>query len=563
MPCSGIHALLDLLAGCGVRYLFGNPGTTELPLSDAMLAEERIRYILGLQEIPVMAIADGYAQASQQLGVVNVHISCGLGNAMGMLYNAFRSHTPLLVTAGQQDRRLMFEEPILWGQMVEVARPWTKWACEVARVEDLPTAVRRAVQAALTPPCGPVFLSIPLDVQMEIAELDLTPPQLPNAEVRPPEAALLRAAEVLAGSKNPVIVVGNRVCEAGAIDELVTLAEALGAPVFHEPMTTHGRISFPPAHPLSAGALPLWSPQIRERLAEFDALLAVGVKLLQLYIYREPARAIPESLRLVQIDESAWEIGKNYPVEVGLVGHPWPAMRELTELLRRQMTAEQSRAAMLRGAARGRMQQSDRGLLQREAREQLATRPMTPLAAMEAVARVLPAEAAVVEESPTTTHAYLERTGTLCRPDGYFAQRGWALGWGLNCAIGVKLAWPERPVLGLIGDGSAMYGIQGLWTAARYNIPVAFVICNNREYRILKNCAKILELPAATADRFEGLDLTGPEIDFVGISQAMGVAAERVESPDALSESLRAAMSADSPRLIEVVVESPNSELRA
>ena len=169
MYLSGSHAMLQMLADAGVPYLFGNPGTTELPLMDALIDDRRIRYILGLQEVPVMAMADGYAQASRKLGVVNLHISCGLGHAMGILYNAFRAGTPLLVTAGQQDRRLMLEEPILWGQMVEVARPWTKWAVEVNRVQDLPTALRRAIQTALTPPTGPVFLSIPIDVQSEIA----------------------------------------------------------------------------------------------------------------------------------------------------------------------------------------------------------------------------------------------------------------------------------------------------------------------------------------------------------------------------------------------------------
>src|SRR5215813_5536924 len=173
MPTTGIQALLQILADAGVRHIFGNPGTTEMPLNDALVGDRRFQYILGLQEVPVMAMADGFSMASRQLGVVNLHISCGLGNAMGMLYNAYREGTPLLVTAGQQDRRLMLEEPILWGQMVEVARPWTKWAVEVNRVQDLPTAIRRAMQAALTPPTGPVFLSIPIDVQSEIAELDL------------------------------------------------------------------------------------------------------------------------------------------------------------------------------------------------------------------------------------------------------------------------------------------------------------------------------------------------------------------------------------------------------
>src|SRR5687767_15526027 len=179
-----------MLAEAGVQHIFGNPGTTELPLVDYLALDERLQYILGLQEVPVMSMADGFAMASGSLGVVNLHISCGLGNAMGMLYNAYREGTPLLVTAGQQDRRLRFEEPILWGDMVAVARPWTKWAAEVERVEDLPSALRRAMQTALAPPTGPVFLSLPMDLQMEVADLDLTPAAPLDTRVRPPLAAL-------------------------------------------------------------------------------------------------------------------------------------------------------------------------------------------------------------------------------------------------------------------------------------------------------------------------------------------------------------------------------------
>jgi benzoylformate decarboxylase len=250
MANTGIHAFLDLLAALGVDTLFGNPGTTELPLSDALVDDARFRYILGLQEVPVMAMADGYSMASGRLGVVNLHISCGLGNAMGMLYNAHREGTPLLVTAGQQDRRLKFAEPILWGDMVAVTRPWTKWSHEVERVEDLPSAVRRAAQTALAPPTGPVFLALPVDVQMaEASALDLTVPPPVDTRVRAPLEALQAAARVLAEAKNPAILAGSRVVEGDAVSELVAVAEALGAPAFSESGHSHGRLGFPADHP--------------------------------------------------------------------------------------------------------------------------------------------------------------------------------------------------------------------------------------------------------------------------------------------------------------------------
>ena len=555
MAVSGSQAILTMLAEAGVRYLFGNPGTTELPLMDALVDDRRIQYILGLQEVPVMAMADGYAQASRSLGVVNLHISCGLGNAMGMLYNAYRAGTPLLVTAGQQDRRLKFEEPILYSDLVQVARPWTKWAAEIERLEDLPSALRRAVQAALTPPSGPVFLSLPIDLQSEIAELDLTPARPLDSRVRPPADALRRAADVLAAARNPAILAGSRIVEAGAVEQIVAVAERLGAAVFTESGTTHGRLGFPAHHPLYAQALPLWSPEVRDRLAEFDVLLAVGMDLLRLYVYFEPARAIPEHVRIIHLDQDPWQLGKNYPLEVGLIGDPQAGLAELAELLDELLTPELVSAAQARGQARGAEHQKTRDALWLRASGERDVRPLTPLALMSSLARVLPDDVAVIEEAVTTTNTYFERLGALKNTSGYFAHRGWALGWGLGCALGVKLAWPKRPVLAMIGEGAAMYGIQGLWTAARYRLPVTFVVPNNAQYQILKVGAQQLALPAAKSGRYEGLDLVGPEIDLVALARSLGVEAHRIAEPDELADRVRESLAGDVPRLFDVPIQ--------
>ncbi len=555
MRVSGIQAFLHLLGECGVKYIFGNPGTTELPLVDALADDRRIQYILGLQEVPVVAMADGYAMASRTPGVVNLHISCGLGNGLGMIYNAWRAGTPLVVTAGQQDRRLRFEEPILWSDMVRVARPWTKWAAEVERVQDLPAAVRRAVQTALAPPTGPVFLSLPMDVQCEVAELDLTPPRPLDPRVRPPREALRRAAAVLAQARNPAIVAGSRAVESGAEASLVRLAECLGAPVFSESGTTHGRLGFPADHPLYAQCLPLWSPELRTRLAEFDVLLAVGLDLLRLYVYFEPARAIPEHIRIVHLDPDPWQLGKNYPVEVGLIGDVGAGMEELVELTDQCMTDECRARARARAAARAAQHEETRRKLLERARLERTLRPVTPLAAMSALAEVLPPNVAVVEEAVTTTNTYLERLAALHNTTGYFGHRGWALGWGLGCAIGVQLAWPDRPVLALLGEGAALYGIQGLWTAAHYQIPVTFVVFNNAQYQILKVGARQLRLPAAMRNQFVGLDLVEPEVDMVALAGALGVSAQRVLTAPELADAVRDALRARRPQLIELPID--------
>ncbi len=446
-PMTGVHIMLEMLAGCGVRYLFGNPGTTELPLSDAMADESRIKYILALQELPAVAIADGYAQASRMPGVVNLHACCGLGNGMGMIYNAFREGTPLVITAGQQDQRMLFEEPILWGRMVDVIRPWTKWAEEIRSVQDIPSAIRRAVQAAMAPPTGPVFLALPLDVQMASGEsdLDLTPLRLPDFHVRAPIEALRQAAGVLADAKNPGILTGSRICEADAVGELVSVAERLGAPVIHEATTSHGRCSFPSDHPLASTQLPFWSPEVREYLAEFDVLLVAGMKLMQQYIYHEP-RPIPEHIRLVHIDEDPWELNKNYPLEAGVIGHPKVVLAELAALLDESMTPGQRQAAKTRLEAHGRKRSRECAALRGEAEGQKDCRPIAPMYLMETIARILPPDVAIIEEAPPRPWAGISSVRGVKKHQRLFrpARLGLGLGIELRDRRETGLARPAR-----------------------------------------------------------------------------------------------------------------------
>jgi benzoylformate decarboxylase len=552
---TGIEAFLDVLAAAGVKHIFGNPGTTELPLNDALVNDRRFQYIFGLHEIPVMAMADGFAQASGSIGVVNVHICCGLGNAMGMLYNAHCSGSAVLLTAGQQDRRLRFEEPVLAGDMVSVVRPWTKWAAEVQRVQDMPAAVRRAIQTALTPPTGPVFLALPVDVQMEsCAGLDLSPPSRTDGRVRPPLEALRRAAAVLAEAKNPAILAGSRVTECAAIRELIAVAERLGAPVLAEQATAHGRIPFPTDHPLYGQSLPLWSPDVHRLLTDFDVLLVVGMNLLRSYIYHEPSRPIPEHVRLVQMDNDPWELAKNYPIEVGVLGDLQAGLSELDSILASVLSGSPAKAARARIDRYTAVRREKQESLKRKIDAEKPQRPMTPLTLMGAVAKVLPPDAAVVEEAVTTTNGTLERLGALKDPVGYFGHRGWALGWGLGCALGVKLAWPDRPVLALLGDGAALYGIQGLWTAAHHRLPVTFIVCNNAQYLILKHCGEVMPLPNMAAKQYLAMDLVQPEIDFVKLSRSLGVEAQRITEPEELTERVRESLSGDKSQLFDVAI---------
>ena len=555
MATSGIQAFVTMLADAGVEYIFGNPGTTELPLNDVLVDDERIRYVLGLQEVPVMAMADGYAMASGKLGVVNLHAACGLGNAMGMLYNAHREGTPLLVTAGQQDRRIRFGEPILTGDMVSVARPWTKFAAEVEHIADLPAAIRRAIQAATTPPTGPVFLSLPVDLQMEEAELDLRPAALIDRRVRPSRDSLEQAADLLLAARQPAILVGSRVQEADAVGELVRVAERLGVPVFSESAYNHGRLSFPADHPLYAQVLPLWSPEIQDRLRPYDALLVVGMDLLRSYVYHVPEQPLPDGIRIVQIDESPYELNKNHPLDVAVWGDTKASLAELDEVLGERVTSETRDVISQRTSDIARQHDAWQAALKDKVASEQDERPMTPLTMMNALARVLPDDVAVVEEAVTTTGNMHERLGALKNTSGYFAHRGWALGWGLGVAIGAKLAWPDRPLLATLGDGAAMYGIQGLWTAARERLPVTFVIANNRHYEILKAGSRAFKLPAAAEGRYEGLDLGDPKIDYVALAKSLGVDAISVSEPEELSDAVARSLAGNAPQVIDVPIQ--------
>jgi benzoylformate decarboxylase len=544
----GKTALLELLKQEGVRVMFGNPGTTELPLMDALAVETELRYVLALQEAPAMAMADGYALASGGLAVVNLHVAPGLGNAMGMLYDAQKAGSPVLVTAGQHEQTFNFTEPLLWADLPRIAQPFVKWAHEVRRIEDLPRAVHRAVKTALAPPTGPVFLSLPGDVLTASADIDLGAPSRVASRVRGDTQAVADAAALLARAERPVIIAGDAVPQGGALPELVALAEALGAPVYDEGMAS--RTMFPSSHPLYRGNFARLPAVIRRLLEDHDVLLSVGGDLFTLSLPGQ-VEAVPDGLAIVHLDTDPWEIGKNYPVRAGILGDPKATLPELTEATRRAMTApQQARAAERLEAARTEGE-TGRAALRAQAEALAGRTPIQPLALMGAVAGMLPDDAVVVDES-VSSGAGLRRLLRSDDAQSFFGLRGGGIGWGLPAAVGVKLALPHRPVVALIGDGSAMYTIQSLWTAAHERLAVVFVILNNSSYRILKQRANAMQQFAAQRDLYVGMELDNPRIDFVSVARGMGVEAHRARTVADVRDLLAAALRADGPTLIDV-----------
>jgi benzoylformate decarboxylase len=545
---SGKRAFLALLKQEGVELIFGNPGTTELPLMDALAVETGLRYVLALQEAAVMAMADGYAQASGRLAVANVHVAPGLGNAMGMLYDAQKAQAPILLTAGQHDQSFTFSEPILWADLPTIARPFVKWSAEVRRIEDLPRAVHRAAKTALAPPTGPVFLSLPTDVLNAEADLDLGAPTRVAAGLRGDAAAIAAAAALLAQAERPLIIAGDAVAQRRAHAELVALAELLGAPVYAEGIANTA--SFPASHPLYRGAMVRLAPAIRAVLQQHDLLLSVGGDLFTLSLPSD-VDPVPPGLPIIHLDVDPWEIGKNYAANPAILGDPKTSLPELTAALAQRMSPEQRARAKARFDQTRKAVAAEREQLQAKARAEAGKTPIRPLALLQAVSEALPPDAVVVEEA-VSSGAGLRQLMRSDDPQSLFGLRGGGIGWGLPAAIGVKLALPDRPVVALIGDGSAMYTCQALWTAAHDKVAVVFLILNNRSYRILKQRTNAMKGFAAQTDRYVGMDLTDPAIDYVGLARALGVKSARATALSEVVDLLRQALTQGGPFLIDI-----------
>jgi benzoylformate decarboxylase len=547
----GKTALLELLKQEGVRIMFGNPGTTELPLMDALAAEHELRYILALQEAPAMGMADGYAQASGQCAVVNLHAAPGLGNAMGMLYDAQKAGSPILVTAGQHEQRFNFTEPLLWADLPTIARPFVKWSEEVRRLADLPRAIHRAVKTALAPPTGPVFLSLPGDILTDSADLDLGAPSRVATGIRGDSSAIGRAAAIIAKARSPVIVAGDAVPQGNALLELVALAEAMGAPVYDEGMAS--RAMFPSSHPLYRGALVRLPEAINGVLAQHDLLVSIGGDLFTLSLPGE-MEAMPEGYPVVHLDTDPWELAKNYPEQVSILGEPKVTLPELTAAVLNARSTAETEAAVKRLAHAKAEGLASLRKLHAMADAVSERHPIHPLALMQTIGRLLPDDAVVIDET-VSSGTGLRRFLKSDDAQSFYGLRGGGIGWGLPAAIGVKLALPDRPVVALIGDGSAMYTIQGLWTAANQNLRMVFVIINNYSYRILKQRTNAMKGLAAQADNYVAMDLDKPRVDFVSVARGLGLQAHKATTLSDLGDLLQQALAADGPTLIDVEVD--------
>jgi benzoylformate decarboxylase len=551
---TGKRALVEQLVADGVKYIFGNPGTTEQGFIDVLQDYPQLEFMLALHEGVAVGMADAYARAARKPAFVEVHTGPGLGNALGMIYNATMGKTPMVVYAGHSPSRSVLQEPLLHGPLVEMARPLTKWAAEVHHAHDVPRVLRRAFKTAMEPPQGPVFLSLPLDVLDEESEVEIVPTTYTSWRGRVDPKAMAEVARIMLAAERPMVMVGDSVALAEAQAEAAAVAEALGAPIF-ECYASEYNVST--KHPLYLGSINFVSPgPVKATLEGCDALLVAGAPVFRLIFPEAEQSPIPAGCKVVQIDIDAWEIGKNFTPTLGLLADPKAALAELTEQILRLRTPAQARVAEERAARIGERTKAQRARYWEDAKKSWDATPISAPRLMHEIRHAIPDDALVFAEAITNA-PHLAAALSPTSPGRMMRSRGGGIGPGLPGTLGAALAQPSRKVVGVCSDGAAMYSITALWTAAHHKIPATFVMLSNGAYRILKlNMVEYLGR-AARGRKFVAMDLTDPELRFDRMAESMGVPGRRVETADELAPALKEALAHDGPSLIDVVMESP------
>ncbi|WP_076866038.1 benzoylformate decarboxylase [Bradyrhizobium mercantei] len=521
------EATLGVLRSFGVDRVFGNPGSTEL----AFLGDwpDDIDYVLGLQEGCVVGMADGYAQATGRPAFVNLHSAAGLGHALGNLFTAFRNKTPMVVTAGQQARSLLRMRPYLFAEDAEqFPKPYVKWSSEPARAEDVPAAIAQAFHSAMQHPRGPTFVSVPSD--------DWTRPASPvpvrriATEFAPDPAAIDQLAAAIGAARRPAFVVGPEVDRNGSVDEMVAIAERAKAAVWASPMSS--RSSFPERHPQFAGFLPASPAALARALRGADLIVVIGAPVFTFHVEGQ--------CEVIEDGTAVWQITDD-PTEAASAAVGDTIIGTLPKAL----------GALL--SALPRVAERDAPAARPRPTVPAATNPIPPAYALSRLSDLMPRDAVVVEEAPSHRPA-IQQFLPMRGADSFYTMASGGLGYSLPASVGVALARPGCRIVCLIGDGSAMYCIQAIWTAAQRGLPVTFVVMNNSGYGAMRAFSQIMQ-----AHRPPGIDLPG--IDFVALSKGLGCPGERVAQVEHLDSVLRDALAATGPALVDVIVDAATVDL--
>jgi benzoylformate decarboxylase len=547
------QAYLEVAAAHGVDYVFGLPGTSGQEFIGTIADQEKIRFILALHETCVVSMADGYARVSGRPSLAQLSTLPGTANAVGALYDAYRDRSPVVVTSTNVDTRIAGRDSHTEGKdLIELTKQFTKWSCEVHRADRIPELLNRAFKVAATPPTGPVYLSLPSNLLGE--PINVTNPETQRFRVVSRMAgdpdALKEAARFLAEARRPLIVAGSGVAKTGAIEELVKLAEMVAAPVVMEPR--YSFLSFPTTHP--------YSFQIAERQPTFDLpvwgepdlVFAIGCRLIREYRYLE-VPPIKPTTRCVHIEEDPWEIGKVFPIDLGIVADPKSALSALIEIFPAFAVEgnDSRKAERIKCLQKAKVQ--ERAELENRVKQGWDATPINAARLMRTMDKLIEQDALIVNESPTSKDILMANFQFTSARSYFSNSSAGYLGWGLGAAIGAVLASPNRRVVACLGDGSAMFGIQGLWTLAKYRVPLKVIVFNNRAYMAVKNQFRGPEERIRLAAEM-GAELSGPEINFARLAETFGIFGQRVEEPGAIEAVLKRALEQSGPALVDVVI---------
>jgi benzoylformate decarboxylase len=515
------QAAIDLLRSFGIKKVFGNPGSTELPfLSDW---PDDIDYVLALQEASAIGMADGYAQATRNAGFANLHSAAGLGNALGNIYTAHRNQTPLVITAGQQARSILPLQAFLYAERAsEFPRPYVKFSVEPARAEDVPAAIARAYYTAMQPPCGPTFVSIPIDDWIH-ATAPIEARKV-SREIGPEPEAMNALVAALTASKHPALVVGPGVDRAGAVELMVRVAERAKASVWVSPFSA--RCSFPERHPQFAGFLHASPTQLSDALREYDLVVVIGAPVFTFHVEGH-ASIFDGATPIFQIIDDA-DAAAVTPVGTSIIATMKPALSTLLDLL------PETKRTMPKG--------------RKLPPAPKAADPLPVEFLLHSLSEAMPETAALVEEVPSHRPA-MQKFMPMRGQDSFYTMASGGLGYSLPAAVGMALGRPKSRTVCLIGDGSAMYSIQALWTAAQRKLPLTVVVINNSGYGAMRSFSQVMQVR-----NVPGLELPG--IDFVKLAEGMGCDAIRVTKAAELGEMLKRALAFEGTSLVEVIVDS-------
>lgn len=556
----GRFAIIEQLLADDIHYMFGNPGTVEEGFLDALKDYPDFDYIFALQETIAVGMADGYARATKRPTIVQLHSGVGLGNGIGMIYQAMRGHAPLIVLAGDAGIQYDSMDAQMAADLVSMAKPVTKWSTRVVDASSLLRVLRKAIKIAATPPMGPVFIGLPMDILDEPNLEAVVPTSIPVTRATPASEDLATVAEWLSNAANPMIITGDGVAFSSAQSELTRVAEIAGAQVWGADSSEPNMSA---AHPLYGGLLGHMFGKDSQRVTQkADVVLIVGT-----YVFPEVFPALSDvfspGTKIAHIDLDTYEIAKNFPIDLGLLGDPKSALKALAEKLEAIMTPQQVSSATERvvNITESYKQKQAAALKADETVWDSVPLHMSQFA--KELSEYFPKDGIVFDEALTNSPE-LCRYLTPTTVGNYFQTRGGSLGVGIPGAIGAKIANPDKAVIGFTGDGGSMYTIQSLWTAAHHKIDVNFVVCNNHSYRILK--MNILqywrEQGIAEHDFPASFDIHQPYIQFADLAQSLGVASVRVEQPDQIRPAIEQALAHQGPFLIDLVLtnEVPHAE---